>query len=307
MSELTPFGLVMRKLRLDRSLRLLDLAEKLDISAAFLSAIETGRKPIPDGFIVKVSRALDLSPSDAADLRRAADRTRKEIRVGHKKEQDRELIAAFARKLDDLPAELLEKVKKWVLESLAGEKPFQRRRRGLLVPPLGTKAIRDFANQVRALFVPDYRLDMPIIDILEWRMLSLDPQFVFDVQGFEEMGDYEGLVPIGEHRLILREDVYEGACRGVGRDRFTACHEFGHYLLHRKIMLARSRDDGHKIYCDSEWQADTFAATLLMSPRHAHLFHDPSDMASKCVVSQHAATVTWSKYLSEGLISHVVV
>ncbi len=302
MSKLTPFGLTIRRMRLDKNLRLLDLAEALNISTAFLSAIETGRKPIPDGFVVKISRAINLNRAEIAELTKAADRTRKEVRVADNSEQDRELIAAFARRMDDVPPEILKKLRKLVLESLAGELPFQRRRRGILVPPLSAKVIRNFADQVRSVFLESDQISLPIIDILEWQMLSIDSSFVFDVHSMDEMGDDEGLVPIGEHRLILRQDVYEGACRGSGRDRFTACHEFGHYLMHRKIKFARARDESDKIYCDSEWQADTFASAFLMSPKHASNFRDPTDMVEMCGVSQHAAMVTWSKYLNDGII-----
>jgi transcriptional regulator with XRE-family HTH domain len=59
--SLTPFGIVARKLRLDKGMRLLDVADRMDVSAAFILAIETGRKPIPDGFVVKAARAMDAT------------------------------------------------------------------------------------------------------------------------------------------------------------------------------------------------------------------------------------------------------
>ena len=33
-------------------------------------------------------------------------------------------------------------------------------------------------------------------------------------------------------------------------------HELGHFLMHRTVTMARTRDDGDKIFCDAEWQAD---------------------------------------------------
>jgi transcriptional regulator with XRE-family HTH domain len=126
--KLTPFGLAIRKLRLEKGLKLMDMGKKLGLSAAFLSAIETGRKSIPDGFVVKISRALELRAEYIAKLRRAADRTRKEIRVDNKTEEDRELIAAFARRLDEVPSAPIERLKKLLLKSISGEIPFQRKR-----------------------------------------------------------------------------------------------------------------------------------------------------------------------------------
>jgi hypothetical protein len=72
------------------------------MSAAFLSAIETGRKPIPDGLVRKISRSLEWHPEELALLTRAIDQTRKEVRTDDKKHDERELIAVFARKLDQV-------------------------------------------------------------------------------------------------------------------------------------------------------------------------------------------------------------
>src|SRR5208337_3053047 len=135
MTELTPFGIALRKLRVEKHLRLLDVARKLDVSAAFLSAIETGKKTIPDGFVTKLSRALLLTAPEIAELRKASDRTRTEVRLDNKKEEDRELIAALARRVDNLSPAEREAIWK-LLKSIANEEPFQRRRRGIVVPAL---------------------------------------------------------------------------------------------------------------------------------------------------------------------------
>ena len=42
---ITPFGIATRKFRLDKGLRLLDLAQRLKLSSSFVSAVETGKKP----------------------------------------------------------------------------------------------------------------------------------------------------------------------------------------------------------------------------------------------------------------------
>jgi Zn-dependent peptidase ImmA (M78 family)/transcriptional regulator with XRE-family HTH domain len=303
MSELTPFGRELRKLRVDRHLRLYDLGEKLGgVSAAFLSAIETGRKPIPDGFVGKLARALDLSASEVKELRRAKDRTRREVPVDKNNEDERELIAAFARRPDKVPSDVMERLRKLLLESVTGEVPFQRKRRGITVPRLSAQVIRGYAENVRDAFGCRDLIEFPIIPLLEWAMPTVDPDFILEIKEKDEMGDDEGLVPVGGNTLTLRIDVYDGACRNVGRDRFTCCHEFAHYLMHRKIRLARASAPDDPIYTDSEWQADEFAATLLMSPRHANRFGSATEMADACSVSRYAAEVTWSKYRKDGII-----
>src|SRR5262245_6994368 len=116
---LTPFGKALRQLRLQRGLKLLDVAEALGVTSSFVSAVETGRKAIPDAFVVDLRRPLKLTADEVKELRRAADRTRKEVKVDELADDQRELVAAFARKLDNLPEELLNKIKTEVLKSLA--------------------------------------------------------------------------------------------------------------------------------------------------------------------------------------------
>jgi transcriptional regulator with XRE-family HTH domain len=297
---LTPFGIAVRKLRLDKGMRLLDLALLIKRSTAFISAVETGRRPIPDAYVAMVARAMDLPAAEIRGLRRAADRTRKEVPVQHLPEDQRELVAAFARKIDELPSDMMADLKKIVLKSSDGETPFFRKRRGFLVPPMSTDVIRTFADKVRSAFVEDVQIEFPIMDVLEFRMAVVFEGFYVDVQDKESMGSHEGRVIPGQNGIALRDDVYEGAWRASGRDRFTACHELAHFLLHRTVTMPRMREEGDKIYSDAEWQADTFAGTLLMSPRHLHLFRDSVDAAQTCKMSPPAAQVMWTKYEREG-------
>ena len=297
---LTPFGITARKLRLDKGMRLLDLAKRIGTSSAYISAIETGKKPIPDAFVLTVSRAMKLATTEIKELRRAADRTRKAVVVEKHTEDQRELVAAFARKIDELPSEMMESLKKVILKSVSEDIPFHRKRRGIYVPPMSTPVIRDFAEKIRSTFVTDEQVEFPIMDVLEFRMAGLLDGFYVDVQDSSVMGAEEGRVIAGENVIILREDVYEGAWNDNGRDRFTACHELAHFLMHRTVTLARMRDDDEKIYCDAEWQADTFAGSLLMSTRHLPQFTDHEHAASACKMSAPAAKVMWSKYEAEG-------
>jgi hypothetical protein len=195
---------------------------------------------------------------------------------------------------------MMAELKKIVLKSLDGDEPFERKRRGIVVPPMSTVNLRKFADQVRSVFVEDDKVEFPIMDVLEFRLGAIFDDFYIDIRDKESMGEDEGRVIGGTKGLALREDVYEGAWNRNGRDRFTACHELGHFLMHRTITMARTREDTDKIFCDAEWQADTFAGTLLFSPRHVGRFSDPDDAAGGCGMTGAAAKVMWSKYRAEG-------
>lgn len=57
---LDKFGKLVRDIRITRSLLLYDMAKTLNISSAELSAIECGKKPVPDWFISAMRTCLTL-------------------------------------------------------------------------------------------------------------------------------------------------------------------------------------------------------------------------------------------------------
>jgi Zn-dependent peptidase ImmA (M78 family)/transcriptional regulator with XRE-family HTH domain len=292
---LTPFGKALRQLRVEKDLKLIDVAAVVGVSSAFISALETGRKSIPDGFLSKLRRSLNLNDKEANTLRRARDRTRDEVSVDMLPGDDRELVAAFARHIEEVPPDLLEKLRGKVLKSISGEHPFARKRRGLAVAPKSTEALRDISEMVRGAFADADGIKFPIMDVLDSRLSKIFSDYQLVVLEEEEMGELEGLVIAGDPVLRLRNDVYEAACNDDGRARFTACHELGHYLLHRKVAMARTRDV-EPIYEDSEWQADVFAGALLMSRQHAMQFESVEEAARECGMSPTAARYQLKKY-----------
>lgn len=53
-------GATLRTLRATRGWKLGDLATAMDISYAYLSNIEAGRKPLPDHLLARAARLLDV-------------------------------------------------------------------------------------------------------------------------------------------------------------------------------------------------------------------------------------------------------
>jgi transcriptional regulator with XRE-family HTH domain len=60
MEAVTPFGQELRVQRNRRGLLLKDLAEKMDISAAYLSTIETGVKALTEKFAMQCIDAMEV-------------------------------------------------------------------------------------------------------------------------------------------------------------------------------------------------------------------------------------------------------
>jgi transcriptional regulator with XRE-family HTH domain len=70
---MTPFGARLRALRAERGLTLKDMAARLEVSAAYLSALEHGRRGAPGaGLVHQVCELFGLIWGEAEDLSRLA-------------------------------------------------------------------------------------------------------------------------------------------------------------------------------------------------------------------------------------------
>jgi Zn-dependent protease with chaperone function len=68
-----------------------------------------------------------------------------------------------------------------------------------------------------------------------------------------------------EKRVIyITSSTYEGVIRNDDRARFTIFHELGHLLLAHSRNFHRDTTVSFPIWENSEWQADQFAAEILM-------------------------------------------
>jgi hypothetical protein len=159
------------------------------------------------------------------------------------------------------------------------------------VPGMKRTQIRGWAMGVRSAFECQQPW-FPIVEVVEYRLADFDQDYVFEVGDAAELGDRHGITIPSEHRIIIREDVYDGACRDVGRDRFTMAHELGHYILHHTVGLERRRAvsrDSIKPWLSSEWQADAFAGELLMPVAAINGCRTFSEIVAACGVSNDAA------------------
>lgn len=109
---LTDFGKLLRKLRIDHDLKLGDLAEKMEVSAAYISAVETGKKPVTTVFLRQVGLVMRLSEHEMRQLERAASQQVKDVTMPLNAKSDRakELAVAFARRFESMSKEDIEKM-----------------------------------------------------------------------------------------------------------------------------------------------------------------------------------------------------
>ncbi|WP_375642275.1 MULTISPECIES: helix-turn-helix domain-containing protein [unclassified Bartonella] len=117
---LTSFGKILRKLRIDHSERLLDMAKKLDISVGFLSSVEIGKKSVPVGLEEKIIELYALDKEVAEILRRESDACRKSFTIKPSDTFRCEAVGMFSRLINIISEEDLGLLKK-LLEK-AGKK-----------------------------------------------------------------------------------------------------------------------------------------------------------------------------------------
>lgn len=109
---LTEFGKALRKLRIDRDEYIKDMAEKLNISVAYLSAIETGKRKIPENLVGRIGRAYFLTAGEIAALNLLKVKSDKEVRIPlvRKNKKQIEVILRFAECVGKMDKEKLDKI-----------------------------------------------------------------------------------------------------------------------------------------------------------------------------------------------------
>ena len=114
---ISKFGIIMKKIREKENDSLRQMAVKLGISAAFLSAMEVGRKTIPSNYIEKINAIYHLSNDELAQLEMSIYETNKKVSLELEKmnEAQKDVSLLFARKIKTADNDLLKKLKEALL------------------------------------------------------------------------------------------------------------------------------------------------------------------------------------------------
>lgn len=162
----------------------------------------------------------------------------------------------------------------------------------IIAEPIQRSRLRELATKLRELSGNSDTLYFPIVKFTEHKMpfwfngfhLEIMPKSYFPP-------DIHGETSIDERVIRIREDVYHGAIRGMGRDRMTLAHEVGHYILlvAKGLKLYRSFEGVQiEAYRDPEWQAKALAGELLCPFNLIKGMATPQ-IALACGVSDEAA------------------
>ncbi|CAM2158402.1 Helix-turn-helix protein [Paraburkholderia tropica] len=113
--KLTPFGLCVRKLRLELGLTLKSMADALGVSSAYLSSIELGDKQLTAKIAEDTARFFQgkLTQAQLEELQDSAAKSVDIVPVSSLGNEEKVLVAAFARRLTD-GAGVPDEVMKWL-------------------------------------------------------------------------------------------------------------------------------------------------------------------------------------------------
>jgi len=158
-------------------------------------------------------------------------------------------------------------------------------------PPRSGDSIENLADAVRAMFGLEDETWFPIVEFVEKGLQYVVEGVEFDVLDSEEMGGRMGAVNPVTRAFMIRTDVYLRAAQGNGRDRFTLAHEAGHAIMHIGTLNRSAPVGKVPTYSDPEWQANRFAAALLMPRRLVAACMNVNEIVQRFGVSRECAEV----------------
>lgn len=163
---------------------------------------------------------------------------------------------------------------------------------GVEVPPCSVANLRKLASQIRTVTGLTDDNPFPVGHFIEYVLPKIFNDFTLEILPKQLLGEKHGETFPNKHLMRLREDVYIGICEGNGQHRFTGAHECSHLIYHEEVPLSLARRSAKHLpaFRNSEWQADTLAAELLMpyeavknmSPGKIEMLYGVSRSAAQC-------------------------
>lgn len=137
-----------------------------------------------------------------------------------------------------------------------------------------------------------------------WRLLEKtlhSAKFHLMVAETESLIEAAAFTVPDEGLIVVRQDVYDGLFDENAFSRFTIVHEFSHIALRHAVTLHRGVVTGmHAFYEDSEWQANSLTAALMMPIKACEIAHSCDELATLCGTSVQAATYRLENLIKRG-------
>ena len=121
----TRLGDFLRSIRMRNNISLRNMATDLGISPAFLSAVENGKKKMPDSWFELIPNTYDLDESDVEEFKDIAYESFDvvELNIANASESSKRLAIRFARRFEDIDEKTSEELLKIFEDKLKGDTP----------------------------------------------------------------------------------------------------------------------------------------------------------------------------------------
>ncbi len=163
-----------------------------------------------------------------------------------------------------------------------------------IIEPRTRKELRELTYEFRRELGFEKQIYFPVVEVLEKFpiLYGIDYEVIDDCDVSKDVHAYSD---IAEKKIYIKESVYNGACEGIGRDRMSIAHEFGHSLT---ICICKFKIEKYEgqvpraAFRCPEWQAKCFAGELLV-PAYLTKGFSKEEIAVRCGVSAEAASVQY--------------
>jgi transcriptional regulator with XRE-family HTH domain len=291
---LTPFGVELRKLRVENSKRIFDLADDLEVSSSSVSAWETGRRDVPPEKVERIGEIFELTEAELDKLKKAAEISRRRVVIEANSADARQLANALKKRINSLSPDTVRELLRYFRSSLKLNRHDRRVRR---------RSLKDIARVSQTLrggvgITVNERFD--VVKFYDFELAKIFAETLGDEKieniRFEIWDDWDmpsetvGMASMFPPHIVISNSVYEDAAREGNRGTWIMAHELGHlFLLHgiddaKPEIMMRGPEyliDGDETLltsipssaeipvkipfgCSAEVQADEFAAELLM-------------------------------------------
>lgn len=100
----TKLGDLLRSIRMKADISLRKMASSLDVSPAFLSAVENGKKKMPDAWLSLIPETYNLSTDEIEEFKDIAYESfdTVAVNIANASEANKKLAIRFARRFEDI-------------------------------------------------------------------------------------------------------------------------------------------------------------------------------------------------------------
>ena len=121
----TKLGDFLRSIRVKADISLRKMSSDLGISPAFLSAVENGKKKIPDSWLTLIPETYHLNDKETEEFKNIAYESFDvvELNIANASESNKKLAIRFARRFEDIDEKTSEELLKIFEEKMKGGTP----------------------------------------------------------------------------------------------------------------------------------------------------------------------------------------